>query len=73
MGLESNPPDWEAFGRQLMECWGGGGDLDVFDLQAAAVRHRVLIEAPNGYDPEINEDAFDAKIGDTWYVRNYAR
>lgn len=64
-------PDWEAFGREIMEEWPGGG-LDGFDLQEVAVRHGVIEEtrySPGDHGPcpeGITEP------GDPWFVRCYA-
>lgn len=65
-------PDWEGFGKAIMERW-PEGDVDGFELENIAKRYGVLVEEPGGYDPEKHGEDFvgDPEPGDTWYVRNY--
>ena len=47
-------PDWEGFGRALMENWPTGNveGSELFDLSH---KYRLIVEAPGGYDPEEGE------------------
>lgn len=61
-------PDWEGFGRDLLECW-PVGDVDGADLFDAALRNGLIREVPGGYDPEQHTDAecICPEKGDPWY------
>jgi len=61
-------PDWEGFGRDLLESW-PVGDVDGAELFDAALRNRLIREIPGGYDPEqhIDADGICPEPGDPWY------
>ena len=63
-------PDWEAFGREIMEAW-PEGDVDGFELQEIAHKHRVLVKTK--FDPAKHGayDDYGAEPGDPWFLRNY--
>ena len=65
-------PDWEAFGKAVMENW-PLGDVDGFELQELAVKHSVISEVPGGFNPDIHQgcDDYGAEPGDQWFERNY--
>ena len=67
---EMTKPNWEAFGREIMEAWPEGG-VDGFALQDLAVKHRVLVETK--FNPAIHSNDWDdfAEPGDLWFLRNY--
>ena len=62
-------PNWESFGREIMEAWPDG--VDGLDLQDIAVRHMVVVETT--YDPAKHgaDGDYGAQPGDPWFVRNY--
>jgi len=63
-------PDWESFGRAVMQVW-PEGDLDGFELQELAIKHHVLLPEPDGFDPSKHEDVYGcADAGDDWFVLN---
>lgn len=61
-------PDWEGFGRDLMQDW-PVGDVDGSELFEAALRNGLLREIPGGYDPEqhIDAEGICPETGDPWY------
>ena len=61
-------PDWEGFGRDLLESW-PVRDVDGAELFDAALRNRLIREIPGGYDPEqhIDADGICPEPGDPWY------
>lgn len=64
-------PDWEAFGKAIMEAWPECG-VDGFDVQELAERHGIIVEVPGGFDPEIHSDPLGVcEPGDAFYLRNY--
>ena len=64
-------PDWIAFGKDIMEFW-PEGDVECGDLQELAVKPRLLVKVPGGFDPEIHEDFYGcAEPGDPWFMQNY--
>lgn len=65
-------PDWEAFGREIMEAWPEGG-VDGFELQDAAVKHGVLRETAYDFKAHGKEDHYDWGLqeGDVYFERNY--
>lgn len=64
-------PDWEGFGRAVMDFWPESAP-DGFDLHVLAIKHRILTEVPGGFDPERHSDATgSAESGVQWYERNY--
>ena len=50
----SNGPDWEGFGRALMENW-PTGDIEGSELFDLSHKYRLIVEAPGGYDTEEGE------------------
>jgi hypothetical protein len=66
-------PDWEAFGREVMDAWPEGG-IDGFDLQDLAEKHGIILSVPGGFDPDKhNDDGYGLESGDPWFERNYRR
>ena len=64
-------PDWEGFGRAVMENW-PEGDLDGFALQDAAKKFGVIVPVDGGFDPEKHSDVFGcAEPGDPWFLINF--
>ena len=61
-------PDWEGFGRDLLESW-PVGDIDGSELFDAALRHGLIREIPGGYDPEkhIDTEGICPERGDPFY------
>ncbi|NOD65770.1 hypothetical protein [Ruegeria sp. HKCCD6109] len=61
-------PDWEGFGRHLLEDW-PVGDIDGADLFDAALKHGLIWEIPGGYDPDqhIDAEGIAPERGDPWY------
>ena len=39
----SDKPDWEGFGRAIMEFWEQDADLDWPEVEAIAIEKRVLV------------------------------
>lgn len=64
-------PDWEAFGRAVMEAWPDSG-LDGFDVQELAEKHGLIVEAPGGFDPKVHLDPLGiCEPRDTFFLRTY--
>ena len=65
-------PNWEAFGREIMEAWPEGG-VDGLDLQDIAVRHGVLRETAYDFKAHGKEGHYDWGLqeGDVYFERNY--
>lgn len=65
-------PNWEAFGREIMEAWPEGG-VDGFGLQDIAVKHGVLIETKFDLAKHRDDhtDAWGVRQGDPWLERTY--
>jgi hypothetical protein len=64
-------PDWEAFGRAIMEDWATHLDLDAADKFELAIKHGVLVEIEGGFDPDIHIDSYGgAEKGEPWYKMN---
>ena len=61
-------PNWERFGRDLLESW-PVRDVDGSELFDAALRSGLIREIPGGYDPEQHTDAegICPEPGDPWY------
>lgn len=61
-------PDWEGFGRALMEQW-PTADIDGADLFDLSPRHALIAEVPGGYDPDhhIDAEGICPEKGDPWY------
>ena len=61
-------PDWEGFGRDLLESW-PVRDVDGSELFDAALRNGLIREIPGGYDPEqhIDAEGICPEAGDPWY------
>ena len=61
-------PNWEGFGRDLLESW-PVRDVDGSELFDAALRNGLIQEIPGGYDPEqhIDAEGICPEKGDPWY------
>jgi hypothetical protein len=61
-------PDWEGFGRDLLEHW-PVRDVDGSELFDAALRNGLIAEIPGGYDPDqhIDAEGICPEAGDPWY------
>ena len=61
-------PDWEGFGRDLLESW-PVRYVDGLELFDAALRNGLIREIPGGYDPEqhIDAESICPEPGDPWY------
>lgn len=62
-------PDWEAFGRCVMERWlEGDAEVDLFDVQMWAEKHAIITKVPGGFDPDNHIDINGcAEPGDDWF------
>lgn len=67
-GARADAPDWEGFGRDLLEGW-PVGDVDGSELFDAALRNGLIREIPGGYDPDqhIDAEGICPEVGDPWY------
>ena len=68
-----NPlPDFEAFGRMVLQEW-PVGDIDGSDLFAWALACHLIKEVEGGFDPEQHSDTecICPEIGDPWYEYNF--
>ena len=65
-------PDWEGFGRALMENW-PTGDVEGGDLFDLSRKYRLIVEVPGGYDPEehIDAEGICPEKGDPWFEYNF--
>ena len=64
-------PDWEGFGRAIMDDWQEHCDVDAGEKFDLAVNHGIVCEIPGGYDPDHHVDAYGcAEKGDPWYETN---
>ena len=62
-------PDWEAFGREVMQHWPEGAP-DGFALQDLAEKHGLLRKV--AFDPRKHDDPeLGAVKGDPWYEFTY--
>lgn len=61
-------PNWEGFGRDLLESW-PVRDVDGSELFDAALRNGLIQEIPGGYDPDrhIDAEGICPEKGDPWY------
>ena len=61
-------PNWEGFGRDLLESW-PVRDVDGSELFDAALRNGLIREVPGGYDPgqHIDAEGICPEAGDPWY------
>lgn len=41
--MDKEPPDWEAFGRAIMDEWPELYSFDPYDLQELATKHHLLV------------------------------
>lgn len=65
-------PDWEAFGKAVMEYWPESAAIDCFDLQELAEKHNIILKAPTGYDPARHgESECGEEPGEPYFERNY--
>jgi len=61
-------PDWEGFGRAVMDEWQDHYDIEASEKFDLAVRYGVLVKIPGGYDPETHVDNYGgAEKGEPWY------
>lgn len=71
--IKHTKPDWERFGRAIMEGWPDMCDLDCFEVQDLAEMCGVLLKVK--FDPEKHAcdeaEYYDVKPGDDWYIKNY--
>jgi hypothetical protein len=69
---EEPKPDWEGFGRAIMESW-PYADVEGGELQDTAEYFGLLRREPGGYDPEKHgEDFADiCEPGDEFFVPTY--
>lgn len=65
-------PDWEGFGRAVMEWW-PGGEISGDELDDAAVKHGLISEVPGGFDPKqhADSDGVCPSPGDPWFLLAY--
>lgn len=64
-------PDWEGFGKAIMEEWGAHCDIEASEKFELALKFNVLREIPGGFDPEKHVDAFGCgERGCPWYELN---
>lgn len=61
-------PNWEGFGRALLEDW-PTGDIEGSFLFDMALKYALIREIPGGYDPDQHEDVWGIypEPGDAWY------
>ena len=50
--MSAATPDWEGFGRAIMEEWQEHGDIEASEKFDLAVRYKILVPVPGGFDPE---------------------
>lgn len=64
----NDAPNWEGFGRDLLESW-PVRDVDASELFEAALRNGLIREIPGGYDPDqhIDAEGICPEPGDPWY------
>ena len=69
---DDKSPDWEGFGRAMVEDW-PTNDIDGADLFELAAQYRLIAEVAGGYDPEthIDADCICPERGDPWYEYNF--
>lgn len=48
-------PDWEGFAKAITGDW-PDDDVDGADVFQCAVKHRLIIEVPGGFDPDKHDD-----------------
>lgn len=69
--MTDTKPDWEAFGKAVMENWQYHCDVDAAEKFEFAVKHNILREIPGGFDPKKHDDDVGcAEKGDPWYELN---
>lgn len=63
-----NAPDWEGFGRALMEDW-PTGDIDGSQLFDMSLKYGLIAEVPGGYNPDehIDAEGICPETGDPWF------
>lgn len=69
----ANAPDWEGFGREALDEWPEPYDLEAPQIFDLAVKHRLLVAVPGGFNPEehTNGEDFGAEPGDPWFEKNF--
>ena len=72
MTNDTKAPDWEGFGRDLLEEW-PVRDLTDGELFDAALRNGLIHEIPGGYDPDkhIDSECICPEPGDPWYEYSF--
>lgn len=65
-------PDWEGFGRDMVDEW-PTGDIEGAYLFDAALRYGLIREIPGGYNPDehIDAEGICPETGDPWYEYNF--
>lgn len=63
-------PDWEGFGRAIINHW-PESDIDMLELQEMAEKHHIIIKEPNGYDKAKHGYHAYAVKGDDWFLKNF--
>lgn len=65
-------PDWEGFGRAMVEDW-PTGDIEGSFLFDMALKYGLIKEIPGGYDPDQHEDVYgiSPEDGDPWYEYSF--
>ena len=69
---EANAPDWEGFGRLIVDEW-PVGDIEGSYLFDMAVKHGLIREISGGYNPDehIDAEGICPETGDPWYEYNF--
>lgn len=68
MTPQESAPDWEGFGRAMLEDW-PVRDVDGAELFDLSLKYGLIAEVPGGYDPEqhIDAEGISPETGDPWY------
>lgn len=66
-------PDWEGFGRAVMNCGWPTNDIDGAELFELAEMYELVVPIKGGYDPEnhIDAEGIGPEKGDPWYEFNF--
>ena len=66
-------PDWEGFGRAMMDDWPTNG-IDGSDLFIMAQNFGLVREIAGGFDPDnhIDAEGMSPEAGDDWYEYNFS-
>jgi hypothetical protein len=71
--MTDNKPDWESFGRGIMELleW-SDISLDAGEVFEIAHKYKIIREVEGGYDPDKHyHEEIDAEKGDLWFENNF--